>query len=130
MFSPGTEPGAGGRSVNFRRREYRLPGRKDILTDLVAWTFFDTNERDAVSVLFGSGCSAVVSQVLVENGKGGKRNFLGLFDPSVRLWVEEDILSFGIPYSRFREMYETMESCCLKDTPAWNRVKKRINHEI
>lgn len=100
------------------------------MTDLVAWTFFDTNERDAVSVLFGSGCSAVVSQVLVENGKGGKRNFLGLFDPSVRLWVEEDILSFGIPYSRFREMYETMESCCLKDTPAWNRVKKRINHEI
>lgn len=37
-----------------------------------------------------------------------------------------DILSFMIPLSRFREMYDTMRSCCLFDTHAWGKVKTRM----
>lgn len=37
-----------------------------------------------------------------------------------------DILSFMIPLSRFREMYDTMRSCCLFDTHAWEKVKARM----
>ncbi|SHE32205.1 DUF169 domain-containing protein [Dysgonomonas macrotermitis] len=102
----------------------------DILSGLLTWTWFDTNEKDAVTTEFGSGCSAIVTQATLENRKGGKRTFLGLFDPSVRPWFEPDLLSFVIPLSRFREMYSTMEQCCLFDTHAWRKIRERINLEM
>lgn len=101
----------------------------DVLTGLVSWTFFDTNEAGAVTTAFGSGCSSIISEVVLENQKKGKRTFLGLFDPSVRPHVEADQLSFAIPMSRFKEMYDTLTECCLMDTHAWGKVRARINGE-
>lgn len=102
----------------------------DVLTGLISWTLFDTNEPDAVSAPFGSGCSSTISQVVAENQRNGKRSFLGLFDPSVRPHVEANILSFAIPMSRLKEMYNTFEESCLVDTHAWGKVKARINDGI
>lgn len=99
----------------------------DVLTGLTAWAVFDSNEPDAVCTPFGSGCSSTISQVVAENQKNGKRTFLGLFDPSVRPHVEANILSFSIPMSRLKEMYNTFDECCLVDTHAWGKVKARIN---
>lgn len=98
----------------------------DMLSGLATWAFFDNNAPDAVTSLFGSGCCSVVTQAVVENNRGGKRTFIGFFDPSVRPYFEPDILSFMIPLSRFREMYDTMRSCCLFDTHAWEKVKARM----
>lgn len=98
----------------------------DVLTGLVSWALFDTNAADAVSVPFGSGCSSLVSQTLVENRKNGQRVFLGLFDPSVRPSVEAHILSLAIPLSRFKKMYHTFEKSCLVDSHAWKKVRDRI----
>ena len=81
---------------------------------------------DAVCVPFGSGCSAVVTQAVRENRRGGRSVFLALFDPSVRPYVGADELGFVIPASRFRTMYETMRSTCLFGTNAWSKVKARI----
>lgn len=102
----------------------------DVLTGLVSWTQFDNNRPDSVSVPFGSGCSSIISQVVSENRRNGKRAFLGLFDPSVRPNVEANVLSLAIPLSRFKEMYETMPHCCFNDTHAWPKVRERINHDI
>lgn len=101
----------------------------DILAGLCMWAFFDTNAPDAVATLFGSGCSAVITQTIRENRANGHRTFLGFFDPSVRPYVESDRLSFSVPMSRFREMLGTMRSCCLYDTHAWSKVKSRIAGE-
>jgi hypothetical protein len=100
----------------------------DVLAGLVSWALFDTNEPDAVSVPFGSGCSSIVSQTVVENQKKGNRVFLGLFDPSVRPQVEPNILSFGVPMSRFKKMYYTFSESCLNGRHAWNKVKERIEN--
>ncbi|MDF9830663.1 DUF169 domain-containing protein [Parabacteroides sp. PF5-6] len=99
----------------------------DILSGLTTWAYFDNNSEDAVTSMFGSGCSAVVTNVVVENHKGGKRTFIGFFDPSVRPYVEADILSFVIPISRFKEMYYTMRESSLFDTHAWKKIRERIN---
>lgn len=99
----------------------------DILSGLVTWTFFDTNAVDAVVSMFGSGCSAIVSQVVRENKMGGYRTFLGLFDPSVRPYFEENLLSFAVPMSRFKVMCQTMRNSCLFDTHAWGKLRERIN---
>lgn len=101
----------------------------DVLSGLTTWSFFDRNEEDTVIAAFGSGCCSVVTQTVIENRKGGHRSFLGFFDPSVRPWFEPDILSFTIPMSRFREMYNTMRKSCLINTPAWGKVRARINKE-
>lgn len=99
----------------------------DVLTGLFAWIVYDTNESDAVSAPFGSGCSSTISQIVAENKRNGRRAFIGLFDPSVRPHVEENVLSFALPMSRMREMYNTFDECCLADTHAWKKVKARIN---
>ena len=90
----------------------------DILSGLTTWAYFDNNSPDTVMAMFGSGCCSVVTQAVLENRMGGKRTFLGFFDPSVRPWFEADILSFTIPMSRFRVMYDTMRESCLFGTPA------------
>lgn len=53
----------------------------DVLSGLVSWAVYDNNADDAVRAPFGSGCSAVVTQAVVENRRGGRSVFLGLFDP-------------------------------------------------
>lgn len=99
----------------------------DVLSGLVSWACFDSGAADAVAAPFGSGCSSVVTQAVGENRSGGRRCFLGLFDPSVRPWVEPDVLGFVVPMVRFREMCGTMHASCLFGTHAWGKVRNRIN---
>lgn len=98
----------------------------DMLSGLASWTFFDNNSDDAITAKFGSGCSSIFLETTVENSKNGKRTFLGLFDPSVRPYVDADVLSFAIPMSRFKEMYYTMQDSCLFGVHAWERVRDRM----
>lgn len=100
----------------------------DVLSGLVSWAAFD-GEEQAVRAPFGSGCSATVAQAVRENRRGGQSVFLGLFDPSVRPWVDAGVLSLTIPMSRFRRMCGTMRASCLFGTPAWSKVRARINKE-
>lgn len=98
----------------------------DMLSGLTTWAYFDNNAEDAVVSSFASGCSAVVTQTVLENRKGGRRTFIGFFDPSVRPYFEPDILSYTIPMCRFKEMYQTMRSSCLFDTHAWGKIRERM----
>ncbi len=99
----------------------------DILSGLFTWACYDNNDAQAVTSIFGSGCSSVITQAVVENRCKGRRTFLGFFDPSVRPYVEANVLSFVIPLVRFQEMLTTMRSSCLFDTHAWGKIKERIN---
>lgn len=99
----------------------------DVLSGLVAWAAFDNDDDDAVAAPFGSGCSSVVAQAVRENRLGGRRIFLGLFDPSVRPWVGEYDLSFVVPMGRFLQLCGTMHASCLFGTHAWKKVRDRIN---
>ena len=99
----------------------------DILSGLITWTFFDNNNLDAVSTPFGSGCSSTITLTVNENRQGGHRTFLGFFDPSVRPYVESNLLSLTIRMSRFKTMYQTMRNSSLYETHAWAKIKTRIN---
>ena len=99
----------------------------DILSGLITWTFFDNNNPDAVSTPFGSGCSSTITLTVNENRQGGHRTFLGFFDPSVRPYVESNLLSLTIPMSRFKTMYQIMRNSSLCETHAWAKIKTRIN---
>lgn len=98
----------------------------DVLSGLLTWTWYDTNAEDAVATIFGSGCSATVTQTTLENRRGGYRTFLGGFDVSVRPCFEPGELTFSIPLSRWRTMLGTMRQSCLYDTHAWRKVQERL----
>lgn len=101
----------------------------DILSGLCTWTFFDNDAEDAVTTKFASGCAAVITFATTENRKGGRRTFLGMFDPSARPLVPKDELTFAVPMCRFKEMLQTMPDSALYQK-AFSVVKRRINGEI
>ena len=101
----------------------------DILSGLCTWAFYDNDADDAVVTKFASGCAAVITFATVENRKGGRRTFLGMFDPSARPLVPKNELTFAVPMSRFKEMLQTMSDSALYEH-AFSVVKRRINGEI
>ena len=62
--------------------------------------YFNFVQRPTYITKFGSGCSSIVTQATLENRKGGKRTFIGFFDPSVRPYFEAEKLSYTRPMSR------------------------------
>ena len=101
----------------------------DILSGLCTWALFDNDAEDAIVTKFASGCAAVITFASVENLKGGRSCFLGMFDPSARPLVPKNELSFAIPMSRFKEMLGTMPDSALYEH-AFSVVRRRINGEI
>lgn len=101
----------------------------DILSGLCTWAFYDNDADDAVTTKFASGCAAVISFATVENRKGGRRAFLGMFDPSARPLVPKNEFTFAVPMSRFCEMLDTMCDSALYQH-AFSVVRRRINGEI
>ena len=101
----------------------------DILSGLCTWALFDNDAEDAIVTKFASGCAAVITFASVENRKGGRSCFLGMFDPSARPLVPKNELSFAIPMSRFSEMLLTMPDSALYQK-AFSVVRRRINGEI
>ena len=101
----------------------------DVLSGLFTWANYDSDDINAVTAPWGSGCSVAVTSMVNENRHGGKHCFLGLFDISARPYFNPDILSFSIPRSRFVEMCDTLSDCCVSGVPAWLKVRKRINSQ-
>lgn len=97
----------------------------DALSGLCAWAFFDNNSPDAVSCLFGSGCSSLITNIVGENERRGRRTFIGMVDISARPYVAPGELGFAIPMHRLAEMAATLRECCLWDAPAWSRLRER-----
>lgn len=101
----------------------------DILSGLCTWAFYDSNDQQSVVTLFSSGCASAITFAITENRKGGRRCFLGMFDPSARPLVPKNELTFTVPMSRFCQMIATMDESALYQK-AFSAVRRRINGEI
>ncbi len=102
-------------------------GNCDTISGLSSWAFFDNNSPNAVTTIFGSGCSSIITNAVNENKKEGRSCFLGMLDPSARPYIHKDHLSFTIPHSRLKEMYFTIRESSLIGTHAWEKIRQRIN---
>lgn len=100
----------------------------DVLCGLCSWAFFDDNTESAVITRFASGCASLITMAVSENRKeDGHSCFLGGLDPSARIMLSADELTFVIPAVRLSKMLQTMRDTCLFDTPAWGKIKQRID---
>jgi hypothetical protein len=99
--------------------------RPDVLAGLYTLANFDQPDPQGVIVPMGSGCSSIVSYPYQEKDSPNPRAVIGLFDPSARPYVPDDVLSFSVPIKKFFSMVDNMEESFLI-TDTWKTLQKRI----
>lgn len=98
----------------------------DVLSGLFTLATFDNNAPDAVIAPFGAGCTSIIYYPYREHIEKRERAVIGMFDPSARKCVKENVLSFALPIEKFLKMIDEIEDSFLT-TPTWQIIKKRIN---
>ncbi|NSW94325.1 MAG: DUF169 domain-containing protein [Bacteroidales bacterium] len=97
----------------------------DVLSGLFTLANFDQTDPNGTFTPFGSGCGSIVYYPYLESKSERQRAVIGMFDPSARKCVQENILTFAVPYERFTKMTDNMEESFLI-TNTWRNLKKRI----
>ena len=97
----------------------------DTLSGLFTLANYDQTEPNVTFTPFGSGCSSIVHHPYLEIDAERPRAVIGMFDPSARVCVPADRLSFALPYKRFVQMIGYMDESFLT-TPAWSKVRQRM----
>lgn len=97
----------------------------DQISALVTLANFDRPNQDNVKILFGAGCSQAVLYAVCDSEAGRDQCTLGLTDPSARLHLNKDLLSFSIPYPRFLEMERKVADSFLTKS-VWLKLRQRI----
>ncbi len=98
----------------------------DILSALVVLADYDNARLDSnVAVIFSSGCGQIVAEPLAELATPTPRAVLGMFDPSARPHVPQDVLTLSIPRPLFLRMADNIAGSFL-DTETWQVIKRRI----
>ncbi|MGD0583569.1 MAG: DUF169 domain-containing protein [Bacteroidales bacterium] len=97
----------------------------DVLSGLFTLANFDQTEPNGTYTPFGAGCSSVVHYPFLESMAQRPRAVIGMFDPSARPCVLENVLTFSVPMKKLEKMISYMEESFLI-TDTWQTVKKRI----
>jgi hypothetical protein len=101
--------------------------KPDVLSGLFTLANFDQTDPNTTFTPFGAGCGTIVHYPYLESRKDNPRAVIGMFDPSARPCVPENMLTFAVPMVRFEKMIGYMEETFLI-TPTWSAVRKRINN--
>lgn len=126
---------AKGKFIVFKRYDQLTPeeeplaiiffAKPDVISGLFTLANFDQPQGNGVISPFGSGCASIVYHAIQENKKKNPKAILGMFDPSARACVPNDILTFSIPIKKFKKMVSYMEESFLI-TSTWDKIKNRL----
>ena len=97
----------------------------DVLSALFTLANFDQVEPNGTITPFGAGCGSIVHYPYMESLSERQRAVIGMFDPSARPCVPENVMTFAVPMKRFVKMVSYMEESFLI-TETWSTVRKRI----
>ena len=101
--------------------------KPDVLSGLFTLANFDQIEPNGTITPFGAGCGTIIHYPYLESLSEVQRAVIGMFDPSARPCVPENVLTFAIPMKRFERMIGYMEESFLI-TGTWTTVRNRINN--
>ena len=99
--------------------------KPDVLSGLFTLANFDRLEPNGVIAPFGAGCGSIVHHPYLESQAEHPRAVIGMFDPSARPCVPENVLTFAIPMQKFEKMIGYIYESFLI-TPTWSEIRKRI----
>ncbi len=97
----------------------------DVLSGLFTLSNFDQVEPNSSFTPFGSGCSSTIHYPYLEKDSERPRAVIGMFDPSARKCVPEEVLTFSVPMKKFLQMVSYMDESFLI-TESWRQIKDRI----
>ena len=97
----------------------------DVLSGLFTLANFDQSEPNGTFAPFGSGCSSIVHFPYLESLTERQRAVIGMFDPSARKCVPDNIITFAVPMKRFEKMIGYMEESFLI-TDTWSLIRERL----
>jgi hypothetical protein len=98
----------------------------DQLSALATLANFDRPTNDNVSTLFGSGCQSLAMQVLDQARAERPKAVIGLTDITARKYLDKNVLSFSVPFTRFVEMEANVEGSFLTKGKDWPEIAKRL----
>jgi uncharacterized protein (DUF169 family) len=98
----------------------------DVLSGLFTLANFDQVEPNGTITPFGAGCGSIIHYPYMESITERPRAVIGMFDPSARPCVPENVLSFAIPMKKFEKMITYMKESFLI-TETWSFVRNRID---
>ncbi|MDZ7635720.1 MAG: DUF169 domain-containing protein [Bacteroidales bacterium] len=75
----------------------------DVLSGLFTLANFDQAEPNGTYTPFGSGCGSIIHYPYLESISEKQRAVIGMFDPSARKCVPENVLTFAVPMKRFEK---------------------------
>jgi len=99
--------------------------KPDVIAGLHALANYDSMTPHAVMSPFSSGCDTLVGFAMRELQSDEPKAVLGLFDPSARICLKPDLLTFSIPWPKFISMLDNMDKCFLT-TDLWKSICKRM----
>ena len=99
--------------------------KPDVLSGLFTLANFDQTDPNGTITPFGAGCGSIVHYPYIESKTENPCAVIGMFDPSARPCVAENILTFSVPMKRFEKMVSYMEESFLI-TDTWTRIRNRI----
>jgi uncharacterized protein (DUF169 family) len=98
----------------------------EVLSGLFTLANFDRVDPYGVVAPFAAGCGSAVHYPYFENLSDDPKAVMGMFDPSARPCVPENMLTFAVPMKKFEKMIGYMEESFLI-TDTWEKVQKRIS---
>lgn len=99
--------------------------KPDAVAGLHALANYDSMTPHGVIAPFSSGCDSLIGFAMRELQNDTPKAVIGLFDPSSRVCVKPDLLTFSVPWPKFTGMLENMDQCFLT-TELWQTVCKRM----
>lgn len=97
----------------------------DVIAGLFTLANFDQTEPNGTFTPFGAGCGSIIYYPYLEKDSARPRAVIGMFDPSARICVKPDILTFAVPMIKFIMMIDYMEESFLI-TETWKKIHKRL----
>ena len=101
-------------------------GRPEVLSGLNGLVAFTTSEIEAVKSPFGPGCSGFVTWPYRYLKEGKQVAVMGGFDPSCRIFLNTDEITFAVPWDMYTKMLVDWQDSFLT-LKTWSQVKKKIN---
>ncbi|NJO68564.1 MAG: DUF169 domain-containing protein [Bacteroidetes bacterium] len=96
----------------------------DVLSGI--YTLFNyCNFRDGnIEAPFGAGCNSIITKPYLNTEKA----FIGMFDPTARKCVTENIITFSFHFKHMLNLVNAMDNSFLT-TKAWGLVRKRLEKQ-
>ncbi len=102
--------------------------KPDVLSGLFTLANFDQPDPNGTFTPFAAGCGSIIHYPYLESLSERQRAVIGMFDPSARTCIPENVLTFAVPMKRFERMISYMEESFLV-TETWGTIRKRLKAE-